>query len=248
MLKAIIIVGLFLFFGAKLLARAGTSLGTRARMPFRLAKWILSWFGGGSEAESIQAEREYGRECAREFAKQFPGQVNASNQRLVNAVGARLAAALTRGPRHTFQFQVVVANAPNAFALPGGFVFITEALLDQCGNDEAEIAFFLGHEMGHVLCGHAKERWIADALLKAVKIGAGPALRQAVAKGYARDQEFEADREGARLMIAAGFDRHAAARGLRRLAGMTEEDAGPMEFFSSHPTLADRLARLEKSP
>ena len=90
LLKLLLIVGLLLFFGAKLLPRVGSWLGGSARKPFRQAKWMWSWFAG-SEAESLQAEREYGQECARQFAKQFARSAARPSQQLVIAVGARLA-------------------------------------------------------------------------------------------------------------------------------------------------------------
>lgn len=208
---------------------------------------MWSWFAG-SETESIQAERDYGRECAREFAAQFPGRPSRANQSLVDTVGSRLEA-VVKDPRRKFRFTVVAASTSNAFALPGGFVFITEPLLRLCGHDEAEIAFFLGHEIAHVLCGHAKDQLTASTFLNAVTArlaGSGLLLRQAIAKGYSRNLELEADREGARLVLAAGFDPCAAVRGLQRLAQASADNMGPLEFFSSHPPLAERVQRLEK--
>ena len=75
----------------------GHFLGIQARKPFRQAKWVWSWFAG-SESESLQAEQEYGRECAREFAAQFSGKVSPASQELVDAVGVRLAGAV-KDPR-----------------------------------------------------------------------------------------------------------------------------------------------------
>jgi predicted Zn-dependent protease len=248
LLKLVLIIGLFLFFGAKLLPRIGSWLGVRSRKPFRQAKWMWSWIAG-SEAESLQAERDYGRECAREFAAQYSGRVSRANQELVATVGSRLATAV-KDPRREFRFTVVVAATANAFALPGGFVFITEALVDLCEHDQGELAFFLGHEMAHVLRGHAKDQLTASAFLNAVTArltGAGLMLRQVLAKGYSRDLELEADREGARLAAAAGFDSRAAVRGLRRLAEASTDNAGLLEYFSSHPPLAERVRRLEQA-
>lgn len=248
MLKLLLIVGLFLFLGAKLLPRIGSWLGARSRKPFRQAKWMWSWFAG-SEAESLQAERDYGQECAREFAAQFAGRPSRDNQALVDAVGSRLAATVI-DPRRGFRFSVIVAATSNAFALPGGFVFITEPLVHLCGYNEAEIAFFLGHEMAHIVRGHAKDQLTTTTFLNAVTArftGAGLMLRQVLANGYSRDLELEADREGASLMAAAGFDPRAALSGLRRLAEASADSVGPLEFFSSHPPLADRVRTLEQA-
>jgi predicted Zn-dependent protease len=247
LLKLLLIVGLLLFFGAKLLPRVGYWLGGSARKPFRQAKWMWSWFAG-SEADSLQAEREYGRECARQFAKQFAGSAARSSQQLVVAVGARLAEAV-HDPRREFRFTVVPSPVSNAYALPGGFVFITEPLLNLCAYDQDEIAFFLGHEMGHILRGHARNQLTASALLNAVTArltGAGLMLRQLLNKGYSRELELEADREGARLSGAAGFDRRAAVRALGRVAQASTGSGGLGEYFSSHPPFEERIRALER--
>jgi predicted Zn-dependent protease len=207
---------------------------------------MWSWFAG-TEAEAIQAEYEYGHECARQFAAQFSGKASREKQEVVAAVGARLAVAV-KDRRRRFHFSLVRASVSNAYALPGGFVFITEPLVDLCAQDPDELAFLLGHEMGHVLCGHAKSQLTARTFLNAVTArlsGAGLMLRQLLNQGYSRELELEADREGARLAAAAGYDPRAAARALERLARGASGDAGLMEYFSSHPPIAERIRKLE---
>jgi predicted Zn-dependent protease len=230
---------------AKFLPRLGTWLGGQSRKPFRQAKWMWSWLAG-TEAEAIQAEYEYGRECARQFAAQFSGKAPREKQEVVAAVGSRLADAVKDRHRQ-FHFSLVRASVSNAYALPGGFVFITEPLLDLCAQDPDELAFLLGHEMGHVLRGHARSQLTARTFLNAVTArlaGAGLMLRQLLNQGYSRELELEADGEGARLAAAAGFDPRAAARALERLARGASGDAGLMEYFSSHPPIAERVRKL----
>ena len=106
-----------MFFAARILPRLGHLLGHQARKPFRQAKWMWSWFAG-SEAESLRAEYDYGRECAREFVAQFSGRISITCQELVDAVGAWLADAV-RDPRREFRFSVVSSAMINAFALHG---------------------------------------------------------------------------------------------------------------------------------
>ncbi len=226
----------------------GHWLGWQSRKPFRQAKWMWSWFAG-TEDESLRAEREYGRECAREFAKQFSGSASPASQELVNRVGLKLSAAV-RDPHREFSFTVVPSTISNAFALPGGFVFVTEPLLNLCEHDRNEIAFFLGHEIGHILLSHAKDQLTASTLLNAIGSrlsGAGQMLRQIISKGYSRALELEADREAVRLAAAAGFDSCASVRALRRLAQVSPTNAGLAEYFSSHPQLSERIRELEQN-
>jgi predicted Zn-dependent protease len=246
-LKTLLILAAVLFFAAKFLPRLGGFLGGASRKPFRQAKWIWSW-ATGSEEESLAAEREYGRECAREFAAQFSRPRSPAHRDLVEKTGARLAAAL-QDPRREFRFSAVSSAISNAYALPGGFVFITEPLIDLCAGDPAEIAFFLGHEMGHILRGHAREQATAGVFLNAVTSrlpGTGRMLHELLGKGYARNLELDADREAVRLSRLAGFDPLAGLRAMQRLARISPDAAGLAEYFASHPPFADRIRELEK--
>ena len=244
----LILLILLLLFGSKFLPSMGERLGKKSRKPYRQAKWIWSWVSG-TEDESIRAEREYGRECAREFAKQFSDHPLPGDQELVGTIGSRLAEAL-KDQRREFRFTVVSSGTANAFALPGGFIYITKPLLDLCSKDSNEIAFFLGHEMAHVVRGHAREQMTAGTLLNAITARlpkAGPMLRQMAGKGYSRSLELEADREAVRLAAAAGFDAEACVRALEHLSRVAPDNEGFAEYFSSHPSFSERLHKLEKS-
>jgi hypothetical protein len=207
---------------AKFLPRLGTWLGGQSRKPLRQAKWMWSWLAG-TEAEAIQAEYEYGRECARQFAAQFSGKAPREKQEVVAAIGSRLADAV-KDRRRQFHFSLVRTSLANAYALPGGFVFITEPLLDLCAQDPDELAFLLGHEMGHVIRGHARSQLTARTFLNAVTArlaGAGLMLRQLLNQGYSRELELEADGEGrsARLAtVGAGSERQCGTDGVLLLA------------------------------
>ena len=245
LLLAILLI--FLLFGGKLLPRLGSWLGSQSRKPYRQANWMWTSFAG-TEEESIKAERDYGRECAREFIKQFPGNVPRSEQELVAAIGTRLADGAKDPPRE-FCFVLVLSPLANAFALPGGFVFITKSLLDLCEHNRDEIAFFLGHEIGHIVNGHAKEKLTTSTILNAVTArlsGLGRMLREVLGKGYSRSLELEADGEAVRLAAEAGFDSAASIRALQRLARVSPDSAGLAEYFSTHPSLSDRIRALEQ--
>jgi len=242
----ILILILLILFGARTLPRMGQVLGEKARKPVRQARWMMAW-ASGTEEEALAAEREYGRECAREFAAQFPGGASEGDRELVESIGAKLADAVGDG-RRRFSFGAVRGPVANAYALPGGFVFITAPLLDLCERRRDEIAFFLAHEIGHVIRGHARDQLTAGALINAVArrlSGVGLLLREALAKGYSRSLELEADREAVRLVRGAGFDPGAARSALGRLAGVAPDNSGLAEYFSTHPALDERIRALE---
>jgi predicted Zn-dependent protease len=213
----------------------------------RQAKWMWSSWTG-SEDEAIRAEREYGQECARAFARQFSDGASRTDQELIKNIGSKIADAVG-DPRREFRFKVAASPLANAFALPGGFVFITTSLLDLCERERNEIAFFLGHEIGHILRGHARDHMTANAFLSAVMArlpAAGQMLRQLLGKGYSRTLELEADREAVRLAEAAGFDARASLRALKRLARISPDMPGFAEYLSSHPSVSERVLELEQ--
>jgi predicted Zn-dependent protease len=243
----IIFVVLLLLFQPRLLPRIGAWLGAEARKPYRQAKWMWSLFSG-TEEEVIRAEEEYGRECARAFSSQFAGPISQADQELVSAIGSKLADAAKDSGRR-FHFTVAASEVANAFALPGGFVFITVSLLDLCKRDRGEIAFFLGHEIGHVRRNHAKDHMAVDTILKAVSARlpkAGQMLRHMASKGYSRMLELEADEEAVRLAAAAGFDTRASISALKRLTRLAPGPSGLAEYLSSHPPIPERIRELEK--
>ena len=242
----IVVLILLLLFGSRLLPQLGDQLGRKARKPYRQAKWIWNW-AAGSEEDAICAEREYGRECSREFLRQFPESIPPRDQEFVSSVGSGLAEAV-RDPRIQFRFTAVASSTANAYALPGGFVFITRALLELTGYDRDAVAFFLGHEIAHITKGHAKDRLAAGTLLHAVSSrlsGTGQLMRQLLDKGYSRALEQEADREAVRLAKAAGFDGRASIRALEKLGSVARDHSGLAEYFSTHPSFKERIRDLE---
>ena len=143
----------------------------------------------------------------------------------------------------------------NAFALPGGYVFVTRRLIEVCSWDHDELAFVLGHEMGHVIKRHAIERLMANALFNGIvarlPVG-GAVLRPHVAallttllhQGYSREQELEADAFGAGG-DGGGVRPGGGAALLVRLASESAAEPLLAGYFASHPPLADRLRHLE---
>lgn len=185
----------------------------------------------------------------------------------VARIGLRVAAA-SDIPDELFTFTVLDSPVVNAFALPGGYVYVTRGLL-ALANDEAEVAAVLAHEIGHVAARHGPERQqtalgaqlgaAAATLLGAILLGdeaadlvaqiAGLGAAAWVA-GYSREQEREADRLAVRYLVRAGYDPAALARILSALEawdGLRAELGGRggvrmPEFLSTHPRTPERVA------
>jgi predicted Zn-dependent protease len=198
-----------------------------------------------------------------DVVKQFGG---AADQRLadyVAGVGRRIAVN-TNVADAASVYKVTVLNSPvrNAFAVPGGYVYVTRELLALM-NSEDELAFVLGHEMGHVAARHGQKRQtrstisalgaaIAQVLTGSEAVGQiASQVGQGVVLGYSRAQENESDTLGERYMIGAGYDPYAAPRILSALGAAETLDttvAGQAQtqqasWTRSHPLSAERVQR-----
>ena len=227
------------------------SLGKAAGPKVRKARWIWRSLTGTAE-EAIAAEYDAGADLAVEVGRQVHIDKGPEVTKLVRDIGSQLAGRLKNKTRR-FTFAVIADGEPNAFALPGGFIFITRSLLELCDYDRDEIGFVLGHEMAHVIRGHAMERIISDSAVQTiaratpVRGALGGWLKrvgvQFLESAYSQDRELDADKLGARISGAARFDKGAGVRLLRRLVKL--DDAGRLgelsSYFSSHPPLAERI-------
>jgi len=234
-----------LLWSGRGLPAMGRRLGERARKPFRQARWLWGSVAG-DETEALSTEEAFGRECARELAAKFPGPVAPDAQPRLDEIGAFLVPKPAAAVR-SFEFRAVADPSPNAFALPGGFVFVTDALLRLCGDDRDALAFVVAHEMGHVRLSHARDRFMADLVLDVVGRrvpAAGQVIREMLGKSYSRDQELEADREAVRLLTAAGVQADGAVRALEHLAQHSPDQKGLGEYLSTHPSLDHRIRVL----
>jgi predicted Zn-dependent protease len=209
---------------------------------------------GCASAGSISEEQEIqlGRESAPQFEKQFGGVYpDQGVQRYVDKVGHSI---VTFAGRHElpWRFRVLNSDQVNAFALPGGFVYITQGLLFRLEN-EAELAAILGHETGHVERKHSLQQ-IARAqnaqLLPALAgifggstVGdIASVVSQLSLMKYSRNQEKEADLEGLKYIARAGYD----PRGMVDAMRVLEKSGGsaPPEFLSTHPDPGNRIEYL----
>lgn len=218
---------------------------------------------------SERDEIRLGRDAHAEIVKQFGGAyADPELQAYVQRVGARLAANSHRGALE-YHFTVLDSPEVNAFALPGGYVYITRGLLAYL-NSEAEMAAVLGHEIGHVTARHSV-RQISGTRAAQIGYSIGsifvPELRSqvgqglfnvlggAITSGYGREHELEADRLGAEYLARSGYDPQAMLMVLgvlkdqelfeRQLA--REEGREPKIYhgvFASHPSSDQRLQEV----
>ena len=180
----------------------------------------------------------------------------------VASIGGRLAAA-SETPSLGFTFTLLDSPIVNAFALPGGFVYISRGLMALAG-DEAELAGVLGHEIGHVVARHSAQRQ-SQAMLAQLGVGLlgvvggreSTQLAGTVAglylRGYSRDQELEADMLGVRYLRRTGYDVGAMASFLERMransrleaqiAERSPDEVDQFDITATHPRTAERVQR-----
>jgi predicted Zn-dependent protease len=224
---------------------------------------------GEDQFVAITPEQEIalGLQAAPEMVAQFGGEEpNAQAQGIVDQVGARLIQnSVVRDTN--WQWEFTVLNDPqtiNAFALPGGQIFITEALLARM-ETEGQLAGVLGHEIGHVVARHgaqhlAKEQ-LTQGLIGAVAVAASnpddpngasaaqiaAVVGQLVNMRYGREDELESDSLGVRVMAEAGYDPRSMIRVQEILMQSSEGGGRPPEFFSTHPNPENRIARIQEA-
>ncbi|MEE9438791.1 MAG: M48 family metallopeptidase [Saprospiraceae bacterium] len=210
---------------------------------------------------TTEEEVSIGLQSRPQMAQQHGGiHPDKRHQQLVKSVGERLVNnSIVRRSQYPFEFHLLRDDKTvNAFALPGGQVFITAALYNKFKNED-QLAGVLGHEIGHVIHRHGAERMaksgFIQGLIQSVLIGSGGdgsiaqianVVGQYSSMKYGRDQELESDDFGVRLMIEAGYD----PENLIGVMDILEEASGGSrtpEFQSSHPSPANRREEIMKA-
>jgi predicted Zn-dependent protease len=212
---------------------------------------------------SVSDEIKLGREAQRQVAAQVPELSDSTVVSYVANVGRRLAARAL-GPRYPYTFRIANYRELNAFALPGGPVWIHRGII-QAAENESQLAGVLAHEISHIAKRHAADQitkqLVANGLLgllgamlgndgggaRTAQIGA-----QVLANGYmlkfSRDDEREADAEGLKIMQRAGWDPRGMPEFMEILRREQGRDPGSVEIFlSSHPALSERAATLRRT-
>jgi predicted Zn-dependent protease len=206
---------------------------------------------------SPNTERDLGRRFLLEARSQLPLIEDPAVAAYIEGLGKRLVTAL--GPQEfDYHFYVVAHPAVNAFAVPGGYVFVFSGLIAKANNDD-EIVGVLGHEISHVHAHHIVRQqtsgmvWTATALLGVLLSAVNPVLGAgAIAAAetaqlkYSRDFEQEADYIGLRIATQAGYDPHALASFFKTLlVEQRVNPAGVPPYMLSHPVTEERVAHVE---
>ena len=192
--------------------------------------------------ETEYDDRAAGQEGEAEVASQLGLYKNDALQAYVNSVGQRVARGAPRG--FDYRFRIVDQWSPNAFALPGGVIFVSRGLLALV-NSEDELACVLGHEITHAAARHQAAAQQTEMRLGPFSLGFA---RAAYMAAYQRDEERAADEGGQHLAAAAGYDPRAMAEFLKRLGGEERLMLGAQRipgFFDTHPGTAERIASTE---
>jgi predicted Zn-dependent protease len=213
------------------------------------------------------AEAQLGAQYHPQFLDEFGGAMTGAQANYVTQVGQNVAAQSGLGAQSAFNVTLLNSSLNNAFAVPGGYVYVTRQLVSLM-NNEAELAAVLGHEVGHVAARHSAQRQqvsqrnqllgVLGTVLSGVLLGdsslgqlgqqVASTVPQLATLSYSRNQELQADDLGVRYLRGAGYDPRAMATVLQSLAAQNALDASLQgrdstipEWASTHPDPAGRV-------
>jgi predicted Zn-dependent protease len=209
---------------------------------------------------SVAQEIEIGRQAQADARSKVPALRDRQTNDYVSALGRALARR-AGGPKYPYTFSVANYREVNAFALPGGPVWLHRGAIEFATN-ESQLAGVLAHEIAHIASRHAANRLtkslVANGMLgllgamlgndggaRAARIGAGVGTGFIFMK-FSRDDEREADRVGAQIMSRAGYDPRGMIEFLQRLRAQQGRNPSSVEvFMSTHPAPGDRATTLQ---
>ncbi len=250
-------------------------LNMRLLMGLGLAAFALFSYFGSAQLNPVTGETQYisisreqevalGLQAAPQVAAQYGGaDPSPAAQEFLDAVGFRLVEnSVARASGYPFEFTLLAdAQTVNAFALPGGQIYMTAALYDRLDTEE-QVAAVLAHEIVHVIGRHGAEHMakleltqgLTGAVVLATYDPENPSSQQAayiaqmvgqlVNMKFGREDEIESDRVGVCLLLSAGYDPSAMVEVMEILAAATS-GARPPEFFSTHPDPGNRIQQIQ---
>jgi len=203
---------------------------------------------------SPEQEKEMGRDAAQQVEKELGQSIKDQQlQNYINSVGQKIAR-ISHLPDEGFSYKAIDHKSVNAFALPGGYIYITTGLLKEL-NSEAQLAGVLAHETAHVTARHIAQQITRNILLD---VGFGVAGSQASSSGmrvanivrqlegmsFTREQEKQADEIGLNYLVKAGYTPY----GMIETMEILERQSGSrtIEFFSTHPSPENRIGYLQE--
>lgn len=203
--------------------------------------------------QEIAIGLQNGPEMAKQHGGLYPDQ---KLQNYVDNVGNKLITnTMARQSPYKYEFHLLAdPNAINAFALPGGQIFITYALYSQLQNED-QLAGVLGHEIGHVLGRHSAERIAEHEFWKTISTGASVGvdagglvngIGQNVLLGNGRDDELESDKLGVLFMINSGYNPQEMIGVMQILKNAAGPNRTP-EFQSTHPDPDNRIEKIQEA-
>lgn len=210
---------------------------------------------------SVQQDQEIGRQSALDAEKQLPILQDRATEAYANAIGKRLAA-VAPGAKYAYQFKIVNSSDINAFALPGGYMYLNRGLIEAAKN-EGQLAGVMAHEMSHVALRHgtnqASKAYLGQAGLgilggllskdngspnKVIGAVGGFGLNALFLK-FSRTDEEQADIVGAQTMTRAGYNPQDMVDFFEMLRAQQSHDPGKVEqFFSDHPAPQNRATKI----
>jgi predicted Zn-dependent protease len=210
---------------------------------------------------STQQEVQMGQEGAQQVNAQLPMVQDAVIQNYVNALGQRIASRTSRADL-SWQFQVVNSSVVNAFALPGGFIYINRGVLERASN-MSEVAGVLGHEIEHVVRRHSVKQMeqaqganvgvgILCALTGVCQSGVAQAAINiggtAVFAKFSRTDEIQADEGGFQNVMRAGISPRGMYTFFEKLLAEEQQSGGgnAAAWFADHPGTSDRIADIQR--
>jgi MAF protein len=214
---------------------------------------------GKQETYFYSTEREVlmGRAISKQVEKEYKPEEDPLIQERVDNIGKKISSVCDR-KEIDYHFTVLADEEVNAFALPGGFIYINKGLIDKISNDD-ELACVLAHEVGHIVARHSIKKLQAMMGYSILRIlttqvpGSGEAGAAADAAfteillGYSRDDELLADKLGARYSRLAGYNPRAMISFLEKLQEINRrKPPAPKSYFKTHPYVPDRIRTVKE--
>ncbi|NEP84749.1 MAG: M48 family metalloprotease, partial [Okeania sp. SIO3B3] len=194
----------------------------------------------------LRGESKIGKNLAKSATKSLPMVEDETILEYVNTIGQKLAK-MTGRNEFEYQFYIINDENLNAFALPGGQIFINLGAIVKT-NSEAELAGLLAHELAHTVLSHGFQLMSEGNLISSVTQYipyAGGVVSNLIVLNYSREMERQADVLGTRILVSADY----AADGVRNLMktlNKDKEDRGIIAWLSTHPETAERVRYLEE--